>query len=173
MGTRADFYIKDHHIMTWLGSVAYDAYPDGVDSAVLKAKNRNRFQTAVLDFFHDRDDEATYAIEGWPWPWEDSNTTDYAYVFDVQKKQTFISCFGTPYYTLKDSQRFDTAYERWYKKQDENADVDKYPEPDFDKFLVKIKRTKKFNFPNMKAIQNIKLEGSASGLIVIKDKAGY
>jgi len=33
--------------------------------------------------------------------------------------------------------------------------------------LAKIGRTTKFNFPNMKKIQNVKLGGKGSGLIVI------
>jgi hypothetical protein len=37
-------------------------------------------------------EDATLPADGWPWPWDDSRTTDYAYAFDEGK--AWGSCFG-------------------------------------------------------------------------------
>jgi hypothetical protein len=84
MGTRADFYIKSGENLVaedWIGSIAWDGYPDAIDAPILKAKSADGFRTAV-DFFFAHRDDVTLPKEGWPWPWDDSGTTDYAYVFD-------------------------------------------------------------------------------------------
>ncbi len=102
MGTRADFYIKRENEIKWLGSVAWDGYDihemeelDSHTSAqnmscwkVKQAKTEEEFQLAVNNYFSLRDD-ARLAEDGWPWPWEDSNTTDRAYVFDKDKVRFF------------------------------------------------------------------------------------
>jgi len=99
MGTRADFYILKDKKMIWIGSIAWDGYPEGIDSNILKTKNKEEFLTKVEEFLKDRDD-STYPKDGWPWPWKDSNTTDYAYIFRDNK--VIASCFGSFFNPLKD-----------------------------------------------------------------------
>ena len=77
MGTRADFYIRDK----WLGSIAWDGYPDGIPDAILDAPTEADFLEQVLDFLSQRED-STFVDQGWPWPWDDSTLTDYSYVWD-------------------------------------------------------------------------------------------
>jgi len=91
MGTRADFYVGVGKPAEWLGSIAWDGYPDGIDEAVLAAKNPEEFRAAVNHFLSDRRD-ATLPNQGWPWPWDDSHTTDYAYRFVDGKVESL--CFG-------------------------------------------------------------------------------
>lgn len=67
MGTRADFYVGRGETAEWIGSISWDGY-----------------RTAVAAFLAERDD-ATLPIELWPWPWENSQTTDYAYAWDDRK----------------------------------------------------------------------------------------
>lgn len=82
MGTRADFYIGRGQDAEWLGSVAWDGYEwaeeEGCD--LMQAKTPDEFRATVAAIQAERKDFTTPA-EGWPWPWDDSNTTDYAYVF--------------------------------------------------------------------------------------------
>lgn len=40
MGTRADFYVKRTDHLLWLGSIAWDGYPDGIDESVIGAPRR-------------------------------------------------------------------------------------------------------------------------------------
>lgn len=82
MGTRADFYIfKEDHKLEWVGSVANDGYPDNEDlTSILKAVSLGDFLTHV-EALLEQTPSATSPEDGWPWPWEDSGTTDYAYVF--------------------------------------------------------------------------------------------
>ena len=89
MGTRADFYVKNGSELKqsdWLGSISWDGYPIGIDRAVRKAKSVREFKTSLQEFFDTRND-VTYPKDGWPWPWVDSGTTDYAYVFDKKMKK--------------------------------------------------------------------------------------
>lgn len=81
MGTRADFYVGRGEQAEWLGSIAYDGYPDGIDKLVLEAKTEDEFRAAVAAFLA-RETSATLPEMGWPWPWDNSKTTDYSYAFD-------------------------------------------------------------------------------------------
>lgn len=92
MGTRADFYIGRGQDAEWLGSVAWDGYEwEDEDSALMQAKTADEFRAAVATIQAERGD-FTAPTEGWPWPWDDSNTTDYAYVLHDGKATAY--CFG-------------------------------------------------------------------------------
>ena len=91
MGTRADFYIGRGEHATWLGSRAWDGYPEGIPESVLKANDVDQYIEAVEAMASERNDWTTPDM-GWPWPWDDSATTDYAYAFDGGKVHS--SCFG-------------------------------------------------------------------------------
>ena len=94
MGTRADFYIGTGKNAEWLGSIAFDGYridemtkeaaKRGGDPAacwaIKTASTAEAFREAVANLLAANDD-ATTPEQGWPWPWDDSNTTDYAYAF--------------------------------------------------------------------------------------------
>lgn len=92
MGTRADFYVGRGPDAEWIGSIGWDGYPDGIASAVLNAVRPKQFRAAVERFFAGRED-VTRPADGWPWPWDDSCTTDYAYAFDAGK--VYVSRFGS------------------------------------------------------------------------------
>lgn len=94
MGTRADFYVGKE----WLGSLAFDGYrihemeekhadKNGDNRACWRVKTattEQEFRDAVTALGAVNDDW-TKPEQGWPWPWEDSRTTDRAYVFDGTK----------------------------------------------------------------------------------------
>lgn len=91
MGTRADFYVgNDPETMEWLGSMAYDGYCihdakewwDDNASKVAFATTEQDFRASVRQLMQDDIEyHGTSPEQGWPWPWEDSRTTDYAYCF--------------------------------------------------------------------------------------------
>ena len=81
MGTRSDFYIGlDPDTMEWLGSIAWDGYPGGIDWDVLGAVTAKAFRVEVSRWLDSRED-GTKPGMGWPWPWEDSDLTDFSYAF--------------------------------------------------------------------------------------------
>lgn len=92
MGTRADFYVGRGESAEWLGSIAFDGYPDGIASSVLNAITEAGYRNAVSDLLAVERRHATLPDEGWPWPWETSDTTDYAYAFDGGR--VWGACFG-------------------------------------------------------------------------------
>lgn len=82
MGTRADFYVGRGKKAEWIGSIACDGYPDGLrDTAIFTSTSEPGFREAVAEELAKRDD-GTIPEQGWPWPWDDSHTTDYSYAFD-------------------------------------------------------------------------------------------
>lgn len=93
MGTRADFYIGRGAKAEWIGSVAWDGYQWAEDPTceIASARTEEEFVAAVTAEFRDRKD-VTLPADGWPWPWNDSNTTDYAYCFDEGGVHAY--CFG-------------------------------------------------------------------------------
>ena len=90
MGTRADFYIGRGKSAKWIGSIAWDGMPEHIPANILAAKTEAAFAHHVG--LLDTRDDWTAPSMGWPWPWEDSRTTDYAYAFDGDK--VWASSFG-------------------------------------------------------------------------------
>jgi hypothetical protein len=100
MGTRADFYIGRGKDARWLGSIAYDGYPEALLEQGLKnASDEAAFLARVAGIL-ERDD-ATKPEQGWPWPWQDSRTTDYAYAYD--EGQVWTSHFGREWMTVAEA----------------------------------------------------------------------
>jgi hypothetical protein len=94
MGTRCDFYIGKGKAAEWLGSVAWDGNP-GCFQDIIRTKSDQEFRCAVMKELKNRDD-ATLPDDGWPWPWDDSRTTDYAItIFDGK---VLASCFGHDFF---------------------------------------------------------------------------
>lgn len=89
MGTRADYYVGRGQDAKWLCSTAWDGYD--IDDSVLGAASEKDF-LAALSAFTERRNDVTTPEQGWPWPWDTSHTTDYAYAFDAD--QVWVSCFG-------------------------------------------------------------------------------
>lgn len=144
MGTRADFYIGRGEKAEWLGSIGMDGYPDGQPSnpewkgGLVNATSEADFREKVLATIEGCG-HGTKPEQGWPWPWEDSRTTDYAYAFDEGK--VWSSCFGRSW--VDPLKRLD---------DDEDERIES-----LGKVAV---------FPNMKDRQNVTL-GERSGLLVV------
>jgi len=91
MGTRHDYYkatdITDPATFEWVGSDGWDGYPSGVASDGLNAEmTEAEFDAYVQEHVAIKPDR------GWPWRWEDSGTTDFAYVWCGGAVS--LSCFG-------------------------------------------------------------------------------
>ncbi|MEV8635199.1 hypothetical protein AB0395_26430 [Streptosporangium sp. NPDC051023] len=99
MGTRADFYVGRGPDAEWLGSIAWDGNPAGIctDTRALEAGDEQTFRDLLGGFLASRGD-ATTPDQGWPWPWNDSRTTDYAYAFDSGR--VYGSCCGQPWFLV-------------------------------------------------------------------------
>lgn len=97
MGTRADFYVAKPDGLEWLGSIAWDGYEIG---HVALAPTEDLFRQSLEEFFAGRDD-ATRPENGWPWPWNNSNMTDYGYVF-VEGHGVVFKRFGREVYSAAD-----------------------------------------------------------------------
>ena len=67
-----------------------------------------------VDFFLKSREDATLPEQGWPWPWQNSQLTDFVYAFD--KGKVFAACFGAGWFdpletnmeiTANDEERID------------------------------------------------------------------
>lgn len=112
MGTRADFYIKkaEEKELVWIASIAWDGYPDGIDENVLDSKTESEYIERLQKFLQPRED-VTLPDRGWPWPWDDSNTTDFAYCFVDGRVLT--NHFGNGWHVFVDGQDNDEAPRVW------------------------------------------------------------
>lgn len=137
MGTRADFYVGRGETAEWLGSIAWDGYPTEDKKPIFDATSEQEYREAVKKYLEE-DDESTLPDEGWPWPWDDSSTTDYAYAFDQGR-------------TWATNGRF------WYEPEIELDDET------WDQLEANSERP---IFPNMLARKKVKL-GRGSGIIII------
>lgn len=107
MGTRADFYVGRGVEAEWLGSIAWDGYPGGVfgsdpDSDLPQDISEEEHWRAAVSEWLSRRSDATTPEMGWPWPWEDSRTTDYAYAFD--EGEVWFSCFAREWRRVADGE---------------------------------------------------------------------
>ncbi len=107
IGTRADFYVGRGKDAEWIGSIAWDGDPACITRKksgtqherlpwppgehLFDAADKATYRARVAEFFEGRDD-VTLPKDGWPWAWENSNTTDYAYAFD--KGKVWVTYFG-------------------------------------------------------------------------------
>jgi hypothetical protein len=138
MGTRADFYMGRGIEARWLGSVAFDGYPGSRLRKVVTSPTEAEFELRVAE--RTAENDGTRPEQGWPWPWEDSRTTDFAYAFDDGK--VFIANFGYNWRTLPE----------WEAYEDSGEDEPRAP--------------KQCVFPDMTERQQVTL-GPRSGLIVL------
>lgn len=119
MGTRADFYVGRGADAEWVGSVAFDGYPDNGDYTFIWASADERdFRGAVGAVIAARDD-GTFPEHGWPWPWEDSHTTDWAYAFDGGA--VWASAFGRPWIKVADYLALDADGRGAYEERPDGA----------------------------------------------------
>lgn len=139
MGTRADFYIGRGKDARWLGSCAYDGYPGSGLRKVITAQTQEDFERCVAQRLTEED--GTKPEAGWPWPWTDSRTTDFAYAWDDGR--VFISCFGYSWRTLPEWEEY------------ERAGTDEVEPPE----------GKRCVFPDMTAVQKVTY-GPRSGVLV-------
>lgn len=95
MGTRADFYVGRGQDAEWIGSIAWDGYPEGIPDEIKEPRDEKEYRVSVGLFISGRDD-GTLPEMGWPWPWQTSHTTDYAYAFDAGV--VYASNFGYGWY---------------------------------------------------------------------------
>lgn len=121
MGTRADFYVGTGPTAEWLGSLAWDGnridgaskpelgeryYDDSAACwAIKSAANEAEYRAAVSRLLSLNDD-ATLPAQGWPWPWENSHTTDYAYAFVDGACKTFPWGKGVEWPDMSDRSNF-------------------------------------------------------------------
>lgn len=118
MGTRALFFIghpSDLVAREWLGSIAWDGYPeDGIGDYLLEADSEESFRAVVGKIEEDREDFSDPAVHAFPWT-DDLYLTDYTYAWFGGK--AWMTCFHIGFIALDEFMAGDeearaTYYER-------------------------------------------------------------
>ena len=163
MGTRADFYVGKDEKAEWIGSVAWDGYREGIQLTskerdrfgirkcsefpkgkhLFEATTEKQFRDRVAEYFANRDD-VTLPQDGWPWPWDDSGTSDCSYWFFDKQVWDANRTNGADVYTpcTKPLPEDDDEREAYLSK-----------------FLA-------IRYPNMKSVQKVAM-GKRSGVTVV------
>lgn len=152
MGTRADYYVGLGPEMEWLGSTAWDGHPSSVFSDDIVREDRlfaghgdeTLWRQDVAELLASRDD-STQPERGWPWPWDDSGTSDYAYTYDPESQRVLGSRFGSPWFVVVDSE---PAYDR---DLGATPDRDRIGEP---------------HFPDMASRKNVRHDGGSGAIFL-------
>jgi hypothetical protein len=122
MGTRAQFFIghpSDLENRKYLGTVAWDGYPDGdCGKALANAQDEAGFLAGVQVLKAKRDDFADPAICSFPFPWRDDlYLTDCTYAwFDGATQFTF---FHKGFVPLRDYLVYTDQQHELYHEEDD------------------------------------------------------
>jgi hypothetical protein len=129
MGTRADFFVGVGPDAEWIGSTSYDGDPGGWGQRPLAARAEDEFRAAVEEMLSDRQALVTRPSEGWPWPWNDFRTSDYAYAWDPARGA--VASSGRAWVTLAQMEvDRDCIYSGERLRDDEVPDMSKVPKGD-------------------------------------------
>jgi hypothetical protein len=90
----------------WLGSITNNGFPDRLPPMIMNAATEQEYRAGVRSLLELRADSHK-PVDGWPWPWDDSTMTDFAYAWDGQVLGT---CFGGPWMTPNDEPPDEAAY---------------------------------------------------------------
>ena len=162
MGTRSDFYVMNKKkALIWVGSYGWDGDPEGVpkDMSLDKIDSEEDFKKKVIEYLEEHDGYIS-GKNGWPWPWEDSGTTDYYYFFyegDVWCGGIYV---GEGTYTLKLRDYMDNL-----KEFDDGEDCEEQVEKKAEKISFK----GEYSLPDMSKIQDVDF-GRSSGVMVFGSK---
>jgi len=98
--TKADFYIGSNKDARWIGSLPHDGYPvDGhVSAEIFLQVNKIMFEEMVMSILAKFDGIIPDRGDVWPWIWQDSRCTDYAYMFDKKLNKVIASEMGKEFF---------------------------------------------------------------------------
>ena len=174
MGTRADFYVGRGPNAEWLGSIGWDGFPYSIDEGVMRSSSEDEYRKRLLAWLKARDD-STFPEQGWPWPWEDSRSTDYAYAFDDGRVWIAGYACGDQwwdpkwidYETLLEHEAMKAATQKWDREKRETG---KQPRGPGGRFLARPPEPPEHEgpsavFPNMKDKKSVPYGSARSGLI--------
>jgi hypothetical protein len=81
--------------MEWKGSLLKNGSPLDLPVEILFQLNKEQFIEKVLDHISSQIyDGVIPEADGWPWSWEDSQMTDYSYIFDERKDKVYMVICG-------------------------------------------------------------------------------
>ncbi len=145
MGTRSDYYIMKEEKVIWLGSCGWDGYPNGIPEDLVNINLEEDFRNSVFGLIEENDGYN----KNWPWPWGNSRTTDFTYVFKDNNVYVTSYIDGEDVFVLMKD-----YLQNQEKFQDEEEGLEKF------------KQQINFPYPDMTKIQKVDF-GKGNGVIVL------
>ncbi len=140
MGTKADFYIKSGDALEWQGSLEWDCNEELIPDEIVQSSCKEEFIINLENALKIR--KGFHPLEtGWPWLWNTSKQTDYAYILVEEKGTVYISKHNSPCYSIYDY--------RNYKKRAKAARLKNKEIEDFPSYIEKVSPFTP-SFPKMK-----------------------
>jgi hypothetical protein len=91
---KADFYIASGPFSRWIGSSYINGDPVSIPYEILLSSNKVEFEENVIEFLKKRKSAISSNDDQWPWLWEDSQGTDFSYIFFLEFNKVFASELG-------------------------------------------------------------------------------
>lgn len=160
MGTRCDFYVMDKkNKLNWVGSYGWDGYPDGNPKGMKlhKVTTEEDYKKKVITFLEDSEGYIT-GRDGWPWPWDNSGTSDHYYFFYDGAVWCGDLYIGEGEYTIKLKDFLDNI--------DEFGDHDDCDE-EVEKKAQEMSFKDKYKLPDMSKVKDVDL-GRSSGVMILR-----
>jgi hypothetical protein len=92
MSDRADFYVREDGKLLWIGSLFKNGRPSSKLLEICIQLHQSLFEEMVFELIKIEGGVDRTNGEPWPWPWEDSQNTEYSYIFDDRK--VYLSIMG-------------------------------------------------------------------------------
>lgn len=87
---KADFYTGYGSNSEWLGSLLKNGSPWYIPLEVLIQVNKIMFEENTLEFLRKNDGYIRDDHDPWPHEWEDSQLTDYVYIFNPHHGKVYL-----------------------------------------------------------------------------------
>ena len=95
MNTRCDFYIMDHdRSLIWIGSNFKNGDYTEIPTKILVQGDQISFEEEVISFLEEEGGIISSEGHKWPWHWNDSQLTDYTYIFHVCSGKVLVCKLG-------------------------------------------------------------------------------
>jgi hypothetical protein len=94
MMERADFYVGMGESADWIGSISKGGSIWEIPTDIIIQVNRVMFEEMCIEYIKSKQGVVANHICQWPWDWEDSRLTSFAYIFSPEHEKVYVSIEG-------------------------------------------------------------------------------
>ena len=91
---KADFYVGLGPGAEWIGSVKKCGELWAITTSILLQVSRTMYEEMVIEYIQFCEGVVGDHVCKWPWDWNDSQMTDYSYIFVPEHHRVYMSMLG-------------------------------------------------------------------------------